>query len=118
MRNISFSLTTKQFSDRTKDVTRRLGWVNLKPGDQLMGCKKCMGLRIDEPLVRLGALEVVSVKREPLSAMLADPVYGMAECRREGFPYMTPEQFVLFFCESHKNCTVDTPLTRIEFKRL
>ena len=33
MRNISFSLTEEQFLNGSKDVTRRLGWLFLKPGD-------------------------------------------------------------------------------------
>ncbi len=45
MRNISFSLTERQFMDKSKTVTRRLGWKFLKPGDRLMGCRKCMGLK-------------------------------------------------------------------------
>ena len=40
MRNISFMLTTQQFRNRTKTVTRRMGWWNLKPGDILMGVEK------------------------------------------------------------------------------
>jgi len=35
MRNMSFSLTTQQCREMTKDVTRRLGWAILKPGDPL-----------------------------------------------------------------------------------
>lgn len=118
MRNISFSLTTEKVWRKEKDVTRRLNWLKLKVGDQLQGCKKCMGLRKDEPLVYIHKIEVVSIKREPLRALIQDYAYGMAECRREGFPEMTPEAFILFFCKSHKGCTVDTPLTRIEFKYL
>jgi hypothetical protein len=58
MRNISFSLTEEQFLDGSKDITRRLGWANLKPGDRLMGCRKCMGLRPGESIVRLVAGDV------------------------------------------------------------
>lgn len=46
-RNISFALTTPQFRARTKWVTRRLGWLFLKPGDTLMGVEKGMGLKIN-----------------------------------------------------------------------
>ena len=35
MRNISFALTKQQFLDRTKTVTRRLGWKNLEVGTLL-----------------------------------------------------------------------------------
>ena len=37
MKRISFSMTEPQFVDRTKTVTRRLGWRNLKPGEHLLG---------------------------------------------------------------------------------
>lgn len=45
MRSISFSLTTPQFLDGTKDVTRRLGWEKIKAGDTLRAVKKAMGLK-------------------------------------------------------------------------
>jgi hypothetical protein len=118
VRNISFSLTSPQFLQGRKDVTRRLGWLYLKTGDILMACEKCMGRRPGEPLVRLGPLEVLSVRREPLSDLLKDPAYGREECRREGFPEMSPEEFVAFFCRTHPPCTRDTPVTRIEFRRI
>lgn len=117
-RNMSFALTTQQYRDQSKDVTRRLGWLFLKPGERVHGCKKCMGLRKDEPLVYLHDFECVSVRREPLNKMLTDVAYGMDECRREGFPQMSPAEFVSFFCASHKGCTAETEISRIEFKHL
>lgn len=118
MRNISFSLTTPQFRARTKDVTRRLGWQNVKVGQHLMGCEKCMGRKPGQPLVRLGAIEIVDVRREPLNFMSLDPAYGETETVREGFPEMTPARFVEFFCESHGRCRPSKIITRIEFKYL
>ena len=44
MRNMSFFMTTKQFEDGSKDITRRFGWWNLKPGDRVKAVKKAMGL--------------------------------------------------------------------------
>lgn len=44
MRNMSFMLTTAQIRDRSKTVTRRLGWWNLRVGDVVMACEKCQGL--------------------------------------------------------------------------
>jgi hypothetical protein len=70
MRNISFSLTTAQIRDRSKTVTRRMGWRNLKVGERLQGCEKCMGRRNGEPLVKLAVIEVVSVRREKLNTLL------------------------------------------------
>lgn len=117
MRNISFSLTEEQFLNESKDVTRRLGWAFLKPGDYLMGCRKCMGLKPGESIVRLGEIEVVSVRLEPLLRMTADASYGHAEAIREGFPHMTGGQFVEMFC-SHMKATPDTIVTRIEFRHV
>ncbi len=110
MRNISFMLTVPQILNESKDVTRRLNWLHLKAGDRLQGCEKCQGRKHGEPLVRLRVVEVVSVRREPLCQITP------AECVREGFPEMTPDQFVKMFCKSHKRCTPFTVITRIEFK--
>lgn len=118
MRNASFSLTTQQMRDGTKDVTRRLGWEHLRPGDQLRACVKCMGLKKGEKIKVICIIEVVSTRREPLNRMLEDVVYGFEECRREGFPHFTPQQFVDFFCASHKGCMPETVITRIEFKKV
>lgn len=117
MRNISFSLTEKQFRDRTKSVTRRLGWTFLKEGDRLMGCRKCMGLKKGEKILRLGEIEVVSVRREPLSRMTADSDYGLAEAIAEGFPKLSGGQFAEMFC-NHMKCRLETVVTRIQFKHV
>lgn len=116
-RNISFALTTPQFRDRTKTVTRRLGWKFLKPGDVLCGCVKCMGLKPGEKLERLGLIRVVDASREPLRTMQRYPKYGEMEAKREGFPGMSGADFVSMFCE-HMSCTPDTEVTRIEFEYL
>lgn len=117
MRNISFSLTTPQFLARTKTVTRRLGWLDVKVGELIMGCEKCMGRKPGEPLVRLGVIEVVSVRREPLDE-IARVNWGKEECEKEGFPEMRAREFMIFFCRSHKCCKPDTVITRIEFRYL
>ena len=110
MRNISFSLTEAQFRNHTKFVTRRLGWENLHAGDRLMAVRKAMGLRRGEHPVALGEIVVVSARREPLSAILQE-ADGPA---KEGFPDMTGEQFVDFFCK-HMKCDPLQEVTRIEF---
>lgn len=120
MRNMSFALTTDQIMEGTKTVTRRLGWLNLKPGQQLRPVRKCMGLRPGEKLdVLRDPVTIVSVRREPLRAMLDDRDYGFTECRLEGFgdhpDYQWPSEFVAMFCATHKGCTPDTVVTRIEF---
>ena len=120
MRNMSFALTTTQIMEGTKTVTRRLGWLHLKPGDQVRPVRKCMGLNPGEKLdVLRDPLTVVSVRREPLRAMTDDVEYGFRECALEGFKdhpdYQWPSEFVEMFCATHKSCTPDTVVTRIEF---
>jgi len=121
VKNISFALTTEQIMEGTKDVTRRLGWLHLKPGQQLRPVRKCMGLRPGEKVVVLrDPIHVISVRREPLRAMLDDIEYGFAECAREGFKdhpdYGWPSGFVAMFCATHRGCTPETVITRIEFR--
>ncbi len=115
-RNISFALTTSQFLDGTKDVTRRLGWEFLKAGDVLMAVEKTRGIKKGE-LKRLGLIRIVSVRRERLDRMESGP-YGRREVRREGFPNYSPREFILFFCKSHKGCMPENIVTRILFERI
>lgn len=118
MRHISFSLTEAQFLAGTKDVTRRLGWRTVTPGTQLMAARKCMGLKKGEKVHTLGVIKVLTVRREPLRRLIDDPAYGRREVWREGFPDLTPEEFVAFFCRSHPGCTPDAIVTRINFRKV
>lgn len=111
MRNMSFALTTAQFRARTKTVTRRLGWRFVKVGDLLMGCVKCQGLKPNEAIERLGPIVVVAKTYEPLEAITPDDV------AREGFPGMTPGEFVAMFCR-HMKATPATEITRIGYDYL
>lgn len=110
MRNISFMLTTEQFLNRTKCVTRRLGWKTIKAGDHLMGCKKCMGLKPGQKTERLGEIVVVDARFERLDAMLGDD----NEAVLEGFPEMTSEEFVAMFCKNMV-CKPADVVTRIQY---
>jgi len=114
-RNISFSLTTKQFRDRSKTVTRRLRWDNVKVGDILMGVEKAMGLKPGEKMVRLGPIRVTDARNEPLQLMIDDPDYGKAEAAKEGFPEMSGAEFVEMFCKHMKVVPSYAP-KRIEFE--
>lgn len=98
MRLMSFALTTAQLLDGSKTVTRRVGWANLKPGDRLKAVRKAMGLRPGEKVDVLAEFEVVSVRRERLDFI------NKADCIAEGFPHLTPRQFVEMFC-SHMTIT-------------
>lgn len=117
-RNISFALTTPQFLDGSKDVTRRMGWLFLRLGDMLMAVEKSQGLGKGGKIKRLGLIEVVSVRRERLDEMIVRPRYGYEEVKREGFPEMAPNGFVWFFCDSHKKCKPGSIITRIQFERV
>lgn len=100
---MSFMLTTEQVRNRTKTVTRRLGWDFLKAGDVLNACVKCQGLRVGEKIER----------PEPLNRLYRKD-YGVREARLEGFPQMTPSEFVEMFCR-HMKCDPFTIVNRIEF---
>ena len=120
MRNMSFALTIPQIQAGTKDVTRRLGWLQLKPGDLIRPVRKCMGLKPGEKIEQLRAsLRVVDVRREPLRMMTDDLDYGIEEVRREGFAdhptYRFPSEWVAMFCSTHKGCEPGSFVTRIEF---
>jgi hypothetical protein len=111
-RLMAVSLTEPQVRARTKTVTRRAGWRMLRVGDQLTLCRKVMGRRRGEPLERIAAVKVVSLRREPLDAISA------ADVAAEGFPQWTPEEFVSFFCRTHRGCGPGTEVTRIEWRYL
>lgn len=90
-RNMSFMLTTQQIRNRTKTVTRRLGWWFLKPGDLLWACEKCQGLKKGEKMKRIALIQTVSSAPERLGGITQE------ECNKEGFPHLTPDEFVAMF---------------------
>ena len=96
---------------RTKTVTRRLKWLDLKAGDTLQGCVKCMGLKPGEKIQKLAVIKVVSVRREKLCDITDE------ECVLEGFPDMDASDFIVMFCD-HMGVGAQTEVTRIEFKYL
>lgn len=105
-------LTTEAILLEIKDVTRRLGWWFLKPGDVLWAIEKGQGLKKGEKVRRLKKIRVKSVRREPLKDM------PQGDLVREGFPHFTKKSFIKFFCASHKGCTPETFVNRIEFEYL
>ncbi len=109
MRHISFSMTTPQILDRSKTVTRRVGWTFLKPGELLQAIEKGQGLKKGEHVRKLAVLRVESVRREVL-CNISD-----ADIKREGFGEMSNTDFVEMFLRSHPGSKGDGPVTRIEF---
>lgn len=115
MRNMSFMMTTDAIRDHSKTVTRRLGWNNLKVGDHVQACVKCMGLKKGEQLQKLAVIEITGITKEQLHRLIHNRFYGDAEAIKEGFPDLTGPQFVAHFCKA-MNCTTKQIVNRIEFK--
>lgn len=114
MRNMSFFLTQRQVRERTKTVTRRIGWRNAKAGDVVQPVVKGQGLKKGETVERIGGpIRFVKVTREPLAYVLG----RIGDEALEGFPQMSPIDFVNMFCD-HNGCEPDDEVTRIEFEYL
>lgn len=94
MRLMSFAITERQLLEGSKTVTRRTGWLDLRPGEQLLAVRRATGMA---KVVPLCVIEVVSVRRERLDAV--DPTDVLAE----GFPHWTNHvgEFVRMFCDTH-----------------
>jgi hypothetical protein len=71
-----------------------------------------MGRRAGESLDRIATVEVTGVRRESLNAVTPDDVTA------EGFPQLSPAEFVRFFCRTHRGCTPQTTVTRIQWRYL
>jgi hypothetical protein len=109
-RNMSFLLTIEQVKNKTKTVTRRLGWWFLKPGDILNAVEKCQGLKKGEKIKKICKIVVISTNPERLWDI------NQSELVAEGFPNLTSGQFIEMFCKSHKGCNPKTLVNRIKFK--
>jgi hypothetical protein len=108
---MSFALTTEQYQNRTKTETRRLGWWNIRVGEVFMGVEKGQGLKKGEKVNKLHPSECVSRKVESLDEITQEG------CIREGFPHLTPAQFVAMFCK-HNKCKPNKLVNVITFKHL
>jgi hypothetical protein len=109
MQNMSFSMTTQQVEDEEKDITRRQGWGKVRPGQLLQAVEKGMGLKKGEKVRRLKVIQVVSVEERPIHDIDEE------DCRREGFPHLTPAEFVEMYCKHNKVQPHDI-CRRIEFR--
>lgn len=113
MRMMSFRLTTAQIRNRTKTVTRRLGWKFAKPGDRIRAVVKARGLKKGQHPKELAIIEIVDVRREQLVRASFPDQWD--EVAKEGFPGKSPIGFVDMFCREMK-CGLFDNVTRIEFK--
>lgn len=79
-----------------------------------MAVEKAMGLKKGEKIKRLGEIEITRTEKEPLKMIR---VRDKDECAREGFPKMTPDEFILMLCD-HSGKSHEDVVNRIEFKRI
>ena len=110
MRNMSFTHTRLQIIHRTKTVTHRLGWENLKPGQRFQAVEKSMGLHKGEKVKRLAILECVSNRRVLLEDITDDDV------AKEGFPVWTRADFLRLFYRNNPQLKRGQKISRIEFR--
>lgn len=114
MRNMSFSHTYEQMRDRSKTVTRRIGWLDAKVGQEVMAIKKGQGLKKGERVVPIGIIRFTNVRRERLDDLMLPGDYGVQEMIKEGFPGLDPQDFILrYFTEWQDPSDL---ITRIEFE--
>lgn len=119
---MSVSHTEAAVVARTKTVTRRLGWLFLKPGDRVTLCRTVMGRKAGEPLVRLAEVEIVSVRRERLREMTQADMSreGVApdHIRPGGWVYgPTVNDWIHWFATT-MGCSISDEVTRIEWRYL
>lgn len=105
---MSVALTTQAVRDRVKTQTRRNGWLRLSVGDQLALCPKYRGIRRDDREL-ITIVDVLAVRREQLQAISA------ADVRAEGFPDLSPAEFVEFYCVTHRGVEPNSEVTCIEW---
>lgn len=132
-RLMSVAFTEDAVRNRTKTVTRRKGWWKdkngrriVRAGDRIILCRKIMGRKPGEPLVRIAEVEVVDVRREVLASIgkcgcwdkHAQQTYAEVEVASEGFPGMDPEEFIRRFFVEAQGMTRDDLVTRIEWRYL
>lgn len=117
-RLMSVAFTEDAVVERRKTVTRRKGWAMAKVGDHLTLCRKVMGRKPDEPLVRIAEVEILEVRRERLGQLLIDPAYGAAEMVLEGFPGMHPSDFIRTYFTDAQGIDPTAEITRIEWRYL
>ena len=118
MRLMSFSYTTPQMRDRTKTVTRRVGWEHLESGTLLRAVEKSMGLGKGGKACFIGTIRVLDVRRERLDALVQLGDYGANEMALEGFPGRDPGEFLTWLIKRSPSLTHESLITRIHFEHL
>lgn len=109
-RLMSFKLTKNQIRNRTKTVTRRLGWQGLKQKTNLVACEQCQGLKKGEKIIRICLIQTTQDARPECLDMITQE-----EVIKEGFPGMTVLNFIDMFIQ-HMWCKRNQVVNRIEFE--
>ena len=110
MRLISCAKTIPQVVAQTKTETRRLGWKLARPAWRLIVIERNDYRRGGTP-VALACVELIHTARERLCDISPDAVV------REGFPEMTPREFIAFFCREMR-AAPDVELTVLRWRYL
>jgi hypothetical protein len=113
--NMAFSKTIEQVRNKTKRVTRRIHKKPIQIGAVYTAIEKGMGLKRGAHVVKICDFIPTDSRWEPLRRMIDEIEYGKREVILEGFPKMTPAEFVEMFCTMH-HCPPETLVDRIEFK--
>ena len=113
-RLMSFAMTVRQMRAKTKRVTRRVGWAKLRPGEIVCAVVKSQGLKKGEKVEKIGMIRILSVSIERVNRLLTDPAYGRTEVDLEGFPDLSPDEFVAMLCKANA-ITPQYFVRRIEF---
>ena len=109
--NMSFFITQEQIRNKTKTVTRRLGWNFLRPGDIVNACEKCQGLGKGGKIIKICQIKIINTWKEELCEITQTDVI------KEGFPFMTITEFVeMFIKEIKPKHGHRTKVNRIEFE--
>lgn len=108
---MSFRYTVSKIKLRTKKVTRRKGWKNLKAGECLKAVDRVMGLSKGMHPKILAYIRVISTEWVRLNSTTKEDVI------KEGLTTLSPEQFNEFF-SVEMGVELDELVNRIEFEYL
>ena len=111
--------TERQGHPRTFDLDLTITLANAAPAltDLVQAVEKAQGLKKGEHVKPICLIRVVSSTDESLDA-ITERADGADECRREGFPDLSPIGFVeMFQAANARDCPYfDTIVNRIEFE--
>lgn len=115
--NMAFTMTIEPMYQHLKTCTSRNGWLRAYVGQEVMAIEKGQGIPRGGHVVKIGLIRFLLVRFEPLRRMIDEPEYGRWKVVAEGFPLMTPAEFVEMYCRANK-CDPERIITHIEFEPL